>query len=226
MALARALMRHPPVLLLDEPLGHLDAAQRKRVRRELKVLQREFGYTTIVVTHDQLEALSLADRMAVMNAGIIQQFGTPDEIFDDPANQFVADFVGEPSINLADGVVETAGDGLRVRIGEAGALPGGHRDPPTAPRSWWASARRTPCHRTSPTPGGAGAAEVPRGRGRGVREPARVRARDGDRARTRRPPRRADPPDRPLSRGDRLRLTAAARARVYLFDPGSGERLR
>ena len=76
MALARALIRNPPVLLLDEPLSHLDAAQRQRVRRELKVLQREFGYTTIVVTHDQLEALSLADRLAVMDDGIIQQFGT------------------------------------------------------------------------------------------------------------------------------------------------------
>ncbi|HEY2099931.1 MAG TPA: ABC transporter ATP-binding protein, partial [Pseudonocardia sp.] len=104
VALARALVRNPPVLLLDEPLSHLDAGQRQRVRRELKVLQREFGYTTIIVTHDQLEALSLADRLAVMDGGVIQQFGTPDEIFDDPANQFVADFVGEPPINLLTGV--------------------------------------------------------------------------------------------------------------------------
>jgi ABC-type sugar transport system ATPase subunit len=120
VALARALVRNPPVLLLDEPLSHLDAGQRQRVRRELKVLQREFGYTTIIVTHDQLEALSLADRLAVMDGGVIQQFGTPDEIFDDPANQFVADFVGEPPINLLTGV--TAGDGT-VRLGAAGALP-------------------------------------------------------------------------------------------------------
>ena len=119
VALARALVRNPPVLLLDEPLSHLDAGQRQRVRRELKVLQREFGYTTIIVTHDQLEALSLADRIAVMDAGVIQQFGTPDEIFDDPANQFVADFVGEPPINLLSG--ETAADGS-VRLGEAGVL--------------------------------------------------------------------------------------------------------
>ena len=84
VALARALVRNPPVLLLDEPLSHLDASARQRVRRELKVLQREFGYTTIVVTHDQVEALSLADRLAVMDAGVVQQFGTPDEVFDDP----------------------------------------------------------------------------------------------------------------------------------------------
>lgn len=122
VALARALIRNPPVLLLDEPLSHLDAGQRQRVRRELKLLQREFGYTTVVVTHDQLEALSLADRMAVMDAGLIQQFGTPDEIYDDPANQFVADFVGEPKINLVEGVADRVGDDTVVQIGRAGRL--------------------------------------------------------------------------------------------------------
>jgi ABC-type sugar transport system ATPase subunit len=124
VALARALIRNPPVLLLDEPLSHLDASQRQRVRRELKLLQREFGYTTIIVTHDQLEALSLADRMAVMDAGVIQQFGTPDEVFDDPANQFVADFVGEPKINLFEGVVDrpSEGGGTTVRVGRVGSL--------------------------------------------------------------------------------------------------------
>jgi ABC-type sugar transport system ATPase subunit len=126
VALARALVRNPPVLLLDEPLSHLDASARQRVRRELKVLQREFGYTTIVVTHDQVEALSLADRLAVMDAGVVQQFGTPDEVFDDPANLFVAQFVGEPQINVLRGVAKVA-DGsngkVRVEIGSnAGAL--------------------------------------------------------------------------------------------------------
>jgi multiple sugar transport system ATP-binding protein len=120
VALARALVRNPPVLLLDEPLSHLDASARQRVRRELKVLQREFGYTTIVVTHDQVEALSLADRLAVMDAGVVQQFGTPDEVFDDPANLFVAQFVGEPQINVLRGVVRVDGGRARVEIG-AGA---------------------------------------------------------------------------------------------------------
>ena len=119
VALARALTRNPAVLLLDEPLSHLDAAQRQRVRRELKILQREFGYTTIVVTHDQIEALSLADRLAVMDDGIIQQFGTPDEVFDDPANLFVADFVGEPAMNLVEGTMGADGT---VRIGRSGQL--------------------------------------------------------------------------------------------------------
>ncbi|MBD0321902.1 MAG: ABC transporter ATP-binding protein [Aldersonia sp.] len=122
VALARALVRNPPVLLLDEPLSHLDASARQRVRRELKLLQREFGYTTIVVTHDQVEALSLADRIAVMDAGVIQQYGTPDEVFDDPANLFVAGFVGEPAINVFDGVVRRDGDGVFVKVGGTGEL--------------------------------------------------------------------------------------------------------
>jgi len=117
VALARALVRNPPVLLLDEPLSHLDASARQRVRRELKVLQREFGYTTIVVTHDQVEALSLADRLAVMDAGIVQQFGTPDEVFDDPANLFVATFVGEPQINVLRGTAKVVDGRVRVEIG-------------------------------------------------------------------------------------------------------------
>lgn len=123
VALARALVRNPPVLLLDEPLSHLDASARQRVRRELKVLQREFGYTTIVVTHDQVEALSLADRLAVMDAGIVQQFGTPDEVFDDPANLFVATFVGEPQINVLRGTAKVVDGRVHVEIGSgAGRL--------------------------------------------------------------------------------------------------------
>jgi ABC-type sugar transport system ATPase subunit len=117
VALARALVRNPPVLLLDEPLSHLDASARQRVRRELKVLQREFGYTTIVVTHDQVEALSLADRLAVMDAGVVQQFGTPDEVFDDPANLFVAEFVGEPQINVLRGTARVSDGRTRIEIG-------------------------------------------------------------------------------------------------------------
>jgi multiple sugar transport system ATP-binding protein len=119
VALARALIRNPPVLLLDEPLSHLDAAQRERVRRELKILQRRFGYTTIVVTHDQIEALSLADRLAVMDAGIIRQFGTPDEIYNDPADDFVADFVGEPKINMFEAVVRKVSGKTVVEVGDS-----------------------------------------------------------------------------------------------------------
>ncbi|MDP9365192.1 MAG: ABC transporter ATP-binding protein [Chloroflexota bacterium] len=103
VSLARAIVRKPSVLLLDEPLSHLDAAERDQTRRELKRLQRETGYTTVLVTHDQHEALSLADRVAVMDGGELKQVGTPVEVYDAPANRFVADFVGEPRMNLLDG---------------------------------------------------------------------------------------------------------------------------
>ncbi|MEU5885784.1 ABC transporter ATP-binding protein [Streptomyces sp. NPDC047461] len=116
VSLARALIREPDVLLLDEPLSHLDAAQRDTTRRELKRIQRDLGHTTILVTHDQEEALSLADRIAVMRDGVIQQLGTPYEIYDSPANVFVADFVGEPAINLLKGV---ATDDGRARLSES-----------------------------------------------------------------------------------------------------------
>ncbi|GAA2762525.1 ABC transporter ATP-binding protein [Streptomyces paradoxus] len=109
VSLARALIREPDVLLLDEPLSHLDAAQRDSTRRELKRIQKDLGHTTILVTHDQEEALSLADRIAVMKDGVIQQLGTPYEIYDSPANVFVADFVGEPAITLLPGI--SGGDG-------------------------------------------------------------------------------------------------------------------
>ncbi|MBX9362629.1 ABC transporter ATP-binding protein [Streptomyces sp. WAC04114] len=115
VSLARALIREPDVLLLDEPLSHLDAAQRDSTRRELKRIQKDSGHTTILVTHDQEEALSLADRIAVMKDGVIQQLGTPYEIYDSPANVFVADFVGEPAITLLPGI---AGDG-HARLSDA-----------------------------------------------------------------------------------------------------------
>ncbi|MEV5320468.1 ABC transporter ATP-binding protein [Streptomyces sp. NPDC052687] len=114
VALARALIREPDVLLLDEPLSHLDAAQRDTTRRELKRIQRDLGHTTILVTHDQEEALSLADRIAVMRDGVIQQLGTPYEIYDHPATVFVADFVGEPAINLLPATATAGGHAARL----------------------------------------------------------------------------------------------------------------
>lgn len=122
VSLARALIREPDVLLLDEPLSHLDAAQRDTTRRELKRIQRDLGHTTILVTHDQEEALSLADRIAVMKDGVIQQLGTPYEIYDSPATSFVADFVGEPAINLLPGVASADGH-ARLSAGVRIALP-------------------------------------------------------------------------------------------------------
>ena len=98
--IARALVRRPAVLLLDEPLSHLDAALRVQMRTEIKRLHIEQRFTTVIVTHDQLEAMALADRIAVLNDGKLQQFDTPLEVFNHPANEFVAGFLGEPPMNI------------------------------------------------------------------------------------------------------------------------------
>ena len=105
VALARASVRTPKVFLMDEPLSNLDAKLRVSMRAELKHLSRELKITTIYVTHDQIEAMSLADRVAVMRDGVIQQLGTPDEIYNDPANMFVAGFIGSPAMNLVSGSI-------------------------------------------------------------------------------------------------------------------------
>ena len=100
VALARAIVRTPTVFLMDEPLSNLDAKLRVNMRAELKHLQHELKITTIYVTHDQIEAMTLAHRVAVMNEGVISQLDTPERIYNDPANLFVAGFIGSPSMNL------------------------------------------------------------------------------------------------------------------------------
>ena len=116
IALARALATKPGLLLLDEPLSALDAIVRVHLRQEIRSLQQKLGVTTIMVTHDQEEALAVADRIVVMNQGVIEQVGTPMEVYRDPATLFVADFVGR--INALPATLE--GDG-RVRVGEGAA---------------------------------------------------------------------------------------------------------
>jgi iron(III) transport system ATP-binding protein len=113
IALARALATSPGLLLLDEPLSALDALERVRLRQEIRSLQRKLGVTTIMVTHDQEEALSVADRIVVMNQGVIEQVGTPMEVYREPATAFVADFVGK--INVLSGKLHPGRD---LRIGE------------------------------------------------------------------------------------------------------------
>ena len=103
VALARAMVRRPSVFLMDEPLSNLDAKLRGYMRAELKRLQADLGVTTIYVTHDQIEAMTLAHRVAVMNKGVVQQIATPREIYDDPANLFVAGFIGSPPMNFLQG---------------------------------------------------------------------------------------------------------------------------
>jgi multiple sugar transport system ATP-binding protein len=130
VALARAMAARPQVFLLDEPLSNLDARLRLEARTFLKKLQRELGVTTVFVTHDQAEALAMADRMAVMEAGRIRQVGTPAEVFRRPANLFVASFIGSTPMNLLDGQVrgeEIVVAGVSVPVPEEarGRLPDG-----------------------------------------------------------------------------------------------------
>ncbi len=115
VALARALVNRPAVLLLDEPLGALDLKLRRQLQLELKRIQAEVGITFVYVTHDQEEALTMSDRIAVMHAGRVEQVGTPEELYEQPATRFVADFIG--STNLLRGVVEADGS-IRLTSGE------------------------------------------------------------------------------------------------------------
>lgn len=124
VALARALIKHPKVLLLDEPLSALDAKLRASMQMELKRLQNESGITFLVVTHDQSEALGLSERMAVMDKGVIQQVGTPDSVYESPQNRFIADFIG--SVNLFEAVISGTGEiaecpalGGKIKIGNS-----------------------------------------------------------------------------------------------------------
>jgi multiple sugar transport system ATP-binding protein len=126
VALARAIVRRPSLFLMDEPLSNLDAKLRGYMRSELKRLQADLGVTTIYVTHDQIEAMTLAHRVAVMNKGVVQQIARPREIYDDPANLFVAGFIGSPPMNTVPGAIA---DG-RFQLPEGSVALSGH-----APRS-------------------------------------------------------------------------------------------
>ena len=117
VALARSIVREPAAFLMDEPLSNLDAKLRVSTRAQIKNLHHTLKTTTIYVTHDQIEAMTLADRVVVMNKGLIQQVGTPTEIYDRPANTFVAGFIGSPAMNLVQGEVQDGtftGDGIRI----------------------------------------------------------------------------------------------------------------
>ena len=109
VALARAIVIKPAILFLDEPLSQLDAFMRATMRAELKRLQREVGQTAVFVTHDQLEAMAMADRIAIMNRGRLQQYDTPDRIYNSPSNRFVASFLGNPPMNIVDCRYEVKG---------------------------------------------------------------------------------------------------------------------
>ncbi|MGI6851150.1 ABC transporter ATP-binding protein [Mesorhizobium sp. 1B3] len=128
VAMGRAIVRNPNVFLFDEPLSNLDAKLRVQMRSELKELHQRLGVTTIYVTHDQIEAMTLADRVVVMNGGVVEQMGPPLELYDKPRSLFVAAFIGSPPMNFVEGLVDDAGrliadDGLALPLPVA---PGGN----------------------------------------------------------------------------------------------------
>jgi multiple sugar transport system ATP-binding protein len=123
VALGRAIVRHPQVFLFDEPLSNLDAKLRVQMRVELKKIHERLGTTAIYVTHDQVEAMTLGDRVVVMKDGLVQQVGEPLELYNEPANRFVAGFIGSPAMNFAavtlaqaDGALWAVGEGIRIKV--------------------------------------------------------------------------------------------------------------
>lgn len=145
VALGRAIVRNPKVFLFDEPLSNLDAKLRVQMRMEIARLQRRLGVTTVYVTHDQIEAMTMADRIAVMKDGVVQQFDSPMNLYNRPLNHFVASFIGSPSMNIIDGVI----DEQRVfnditgqlKLPLSGYLPGG-----VAPGKWFVGIRPENIH--------------------------------------------------------------------------------
>lgn len=129
VALGRAIVRQPRVFLMDEPLSNLDAKLRVSTRAQIKNLQHRLKVTTIYVTHDQIEAMTMADRVVVMNKGVIQQVGTPTDIYDRPANMFVASFIGSPAMNLIEG--EISGGVFRAAGVQIAGLSNGANGPVT-----------------------------------------------------------------------------------------------
>ncbi len=123
VAMGRAIVRNPKVFLFDEPLSNLDAKLRVQMRTEIKKVHQTVRTTTVYVTHDQVEAMTLADRVVVMNHGVIEQVGTPQELYHHPATRFVAGFIGSPAMNFVPCRVEKDGDGMTVRINDQVVLP-------------------------------------------------------------------------------------------------------
>src|SRR5207248_10227232 len=118
VAMGRAIVRQPQVFLMDEPLSNLDAKLRVQMRAEIGRIQRELGTTTIYVTHDQTEAMTMGDHVAVMRKGELQQMDTPQKLYSDPANLFVASFIGSPSMNIVEAEIARRNGGLVARIVE------------------------------------------------------------------------------------------------------------
>jgi multiple sugar transport system ATP-binding protein len=123
VAMGRAIVRQPQVFLFDEPLSNLDARLRSQMRVEISLRHERLRTTSIYVTHDQVEAMTMADRIAVMHDGIVEQFGTPTELYDRPANAFVASFMGSPTINMMQGSLRRSADEVWIETGAGARLP-------------------------------------------------------------------------------------------------------
>ncbi len=123
VAIGRAIVRNPSVFLFDEPLSNLDAALRVRMRYEFAKLHERLRTTTVYVTHDQVEAMTLADRIAILDRGAIQQLGTPEDLYERPATKFVASFIGSPRMNFVEGTLTKVKDGLAVRVNGTSEFP-------------------------------------------------------------------------------------------------------
>jgi multiple sugar transport system ATP-binding protein len=133
VAMGRAIVREPQVFLMDEPLSNLDAKLRVQMRSDISKLQHELGTTTLYVTHDQVEAMTMGDRVAVMSKGVLQQVAPPQTLYDEPANLFVAGFIGTPPMNLLEAAVTADADGVSVRLADA-TLPVGEEAVARYPR--------------------------------------------------------------------------------------------
>ncbi len=153
VALGRAIVREPQVFLMDEPLSNLDAKLRVQTRAEIARLHQQVPVTTVYVTHDQVEAMTMGDRIAVLNAGVIQQLGTPQELYDHPSNLFVAGFIGSPSMDFFNARLVRTGAGAEVQIGEGAdvhtlTLTGEAFAPKISSRRAMATRRRSPARWT------------------------------------------------------------------------------
>jgi len=118
VAMGRAIIRQPQAFLMDEPLSNLDAQLRVQMRGEIEALQKRLGVTTVYVTHDQVEAMTMGDHIAVLREGVLQQVGHPTDVYDNPANLFVAGFIGSPQMNLAQATIESRDGGLAAKLGD------------------------------------------------------------------------------------------------------------
>jgi ABC-type sugar transport system ATPase subunit len=217
VAMGRAIVRNPKVFLFDEPLSNLDAKLRVQMRTELKKLRERVQTTTVYVTHDQVEAMTLADRIVILDHGVIQQVGAPEEVYETPRTAFVAGFIGAPPMNLLQGRIEMRPEGPAAVIGGGIALPLEPGPGVAAGREAIAGVR--PEHLTWVEDGGpatiSGKAEVVEPLGADTLVMLEIA---GKELQVRLPPKKV------RKAGDAVRLSVAAE-NVHLFDPATGVRL-